>query len=196
MNRLDSRLADLLGPVRDVAVGSLLEALARRLDAGAEVEAEPMRRDAEGRVQRDGTLMLPRRGDLRVATGGCRLIQRVESPAPLIFAPVTLVEADGFVTTLAPFRWDAAAIVAEAAQPRPNWAPVRRWFLEWFQSRYADVAPDLAGAVHSLTGPEPAGLRWRFTVDLGSAPIECISDLIGAFVATGAGRIQIGEAQD
>ncbi|MDT8345048.1 MAG: hypothetical protein RQ752_11535, partial [Thermohalobaculum sp.] len=70
MNRLDSRLADLLGPVRDVAVGSLLEALARRLDAGAEVDAEPMRRDADGRVQRDGALMLPRRGDLRVATGG------------------------------------------------------------------------------------------------------------------------------
>ncbi|MCL5776700.1 hypothetical protein M1105_06830 [Limibaculum sp. FT325] len=195
MNRLDSRLADLLGPVRDVTVGALLEVLARRLDSGAEIEAEPMQREGEGRVARDGTLQLPRRGDLRVTAGGRSLVERVASPAPLAFAPVTLVEADGFVTTLSPFRWDAAAIVVTAAQPRPNWAPIRRWFLEWFQSRYADVAPDLAGAVHSIDGPEKLGQQWRFTADLGSAPIECISDLIGAFVATGASRIHIGEPE-
>lgn len=196
MNRLDSRLADLLGPVRDVTVGGLLEALARRLDSGAEVEAEPMLRDAEGKVQRDGALLLPRRGDLGLRLPDRKLIERIESPDRLSFAPVTLVEADGFVTTLAPFRWDAAAIVVETAQLRPNWAPIRRWFLEWFQSRYADVAPDLAGAVHSLAGPEKAGMRWRFTADLGSAPIDCVSDLIGAFVATGASRIHIGETED
>jgi hypothetical protein len=193
MNRLDSRLADVLEPIRDMTVGGLLETLARRLETGSDVDNEPMIRDADGRVVRDGTMMLPRRGDLKVKNSSRSIIERIESDERLGFAPVTLIEPDGFVTAIGPFRWDAMEIVAEAAQPRPNWAPVRRWFLEWFQSRYSDVAPDLSGCVHSLTGPEQTETGWRFVADLGSAPIDCISDMIGAFVATGAMRIRIGD---
>ncbi|MBK0400576.1 hypothetical protein H0I76_15360 [Limibaculum sp. M0105] len=196
MTRLDARLTDLLGPIRDAAVGGLLEAMARRLEGGAEVEAEPVLHDPSGRLLRSGPLALPRRGDLRVVTANRRLIERIESPPPLDFAPITLVDAGGFVTTFAPFRWDALAIIIAAGQPRPNWAPVRHWFLEWFQTRYADVAPDLAGTVHTLDGPEKSGAQWRIMLDLGSAPVDCISDLIGAFAATGAGRMHLGSTVD
>ena len=196
MNRLDSRLADLLDPVRDLTVSGLLEALARRLDEGAEVEHEPMIRDPNGRVIREGALSLPRRGDLLVRRKRTRRVERLETRETLSFAPITLIEPDGFVTDIAPFRWDAARIGAQGAQGAPNWAPLRRWFLEWFQSRYADVAPDLAGCVHSLRGPIAVEGGWEFLADFGSAPVECISDLIGAFVAAGVSNVRIGLAQD
>lgn len=196
MNRLDTRLADVLDPVRDIAVGEILEVMARRLESGAEVAHEPMQRDAEGHVVRSGKLRLPRRGDLKITMQGRTLVQQVPCEKTLCFTPLTLIEPDGFVAVLHPFRWDAAVIHVEAAQRVPDWSPVRRWFLEWFQSRYTEVAPDLDGAVHRLSGPDPEAHGWRFEVDFGSAPIDALTDLVGAFAETGASRIQIGALED
>lgn len=192
MNRLDGRLADVLDPVRDIAVGEILETMARRLESGAQVQQEPMRRDASGQVIRTGKLSLPRRGDLQVTAGGRTLVQQVECEKMLCFEPVTLIEPDGFVAVIQPFRWDAAPVFAEGEQATPNWAPIRRWFLEWFQSRYAEVSPDLDGAVHGIEGPDEWDGGWRFRVDFGSAPIDALTDLIGAFASTGVSRIRIG----
>lgn len=192
MNRLDARLLDVLEPVRDVAVGELLEALAHRLDAGADVLAEPQIRDPAGRIRRHGPLQLPYRGDLMVARQRRKLIERIDCETILPFEPVTLVEPGGFAAVVSPFRWDAADILIETAQSQPNWAPLRHWFLEWFQSRFSDVAPDLDGAVHSLSGPEDVAGGWRVRVDFGSAPVQCVADLIAAFAETGAARIRLG----
>lgn len=196
MNRLDARLADVLEPVRDVAVAELLEVMSRRLDEGADVKAEPQARDLDGCILREGPLQLPRRGDLSITQKNRTLIQKIESHALLTFCPVTLIEPEGFVAVIAPFRWDAAQVIVQSSQSHPNWAPVRRWFLEWFQSRYSDVAPDLDGAVHCLRGPDLTPDGWRLVIDFGSAPIDCISDLIGALVQTGAGRVTISTPDD
>jgi hypothetical protein len=193
MNRLDSRLLDVLEPVRDIAVGEILEVMARRLDSGAHVIHEPMQRDADGHVTRSGKLRLPVRGDLEVTAGGRTLVQRVACEKVLNFEPLTLIEPDGFVAVLKPFRWDAADVLVEARQATPNWTPVRRWYLEWFQSRFSELAPDLDGAVHGIDGPNEVPEGWRFTVDFGSAPIEALTDMVGAFAETGAARIRIGQ---
>jgi hypothetical protein len=197
MNRLDARLMDVLEPVRDVAVGEILETMARSLDRGLDVRAEPERRTPQGAIAREGRLALPRRGDLLVIRPkGERLTRQVASETLLRFEPVTLVEPDGFVCVISPFRWDDAAVVAEAGamEGEPDWGPVRRWFLEWFQSRFSAEAPDLEGALHSLAGPEAVPGGWRFETDFGSAPVEALSDMIGAFAATGVARIRIGDA--
>ncbi|MEO1774666.1 MAG: hypothetical protein AAFS07_06920 [Pseudomonadota bacterium] len=192
MNRLDARLTDVLVPVRDIAVGEILEAMARSLDRGYDVRAEPKRRDATGHVTREGELMLPTRGDLQVRYNGHDLTEEVRTRGSLAFEPVTLVEPDGFVCVLSPFQWDNAKVLVERGEDQPDWGPVRRWFLEWFQSRFSAEAPDLDGAVHRLQGPDETGAGWLFTMDLGSAPVETLSDMIGAFAATGAARIRIG----
>lgn len=194
MNRLDARLTDVLEPVRDIAVAGILETMARSLDEGHDVRPEPKHRDARGQVAREGRLALPRRGDLLIVRSGGDLERRVETVRALRFEPVTLVEPDGFVCVITPFRWDAAAVRVEAeGAAEPDWGPVRRWYLEWFQSRFSDEAPDLEGAVHSLAGPETVPGGWEFVIDLGSAPVETLADLIGAFAATGVERIRIGE---
>lgn len=193
MNRLDPRLADLIDPVRDMAVGGILESMAAHLNAGAEVRAEPKLRDPDGTVRREGALQLPRRADLAVIKGGRTLIQRVESTPLIRFDPITILTEGGVTTTIDPFHWDAAQVRVEARQLRPSWSPLRHWYLEWFQSRYAEVAPDLDGAVHSIDGPTTWVAGWEFLIDFGSAPVQCLPDLIAALGATGASRVRLGK---
>ncbi|MEM7526808.1 MAG: hypothetical protein AAF416_03920 [Pseudomonadota bacterium] len=222
MNRLDTRIIDVLEPVRDLAVGELLETIARTLDEGHTVHAEPKARDRAGQVLREGRLALPSRRDLLVRHAGGSLTREIQGPGLLQFEPITLVEPDGFVCVIGPFRWDSALVVleraeapaapaceaaplpqgadmeaaVEAASPiaEPDWRPLRRWFLEWFQSRFSDEAPDLDGAVHAMYGPEDVPVGWRLRIDLGSAPVEALNDLVGALAATGAARVRIGES--
>jgi hypothetical protein len=186
---------DVLEPVRDIAVGEILESLAESLDRGLDVRTEPKQRTPQGGIAREGRLALPRRCDLLVRRREGDLVRQVRSEKLLRFEPVTLVEPDGFVCVITPFRWDAALVVvtAGALTHEPDWGPVRRWYLEWFQSRFTDEAPDLDGSLHRLSGPETLEDGWRFELDLGSAPVEALSDMIGAFAATGVARIRIGD---
>ncbi|MEM9783259.1 MAG: hypothetical protein AAF899_12380 [Pseudomonadota bacterium] len=200
MNRLDARLSDVLEPVRDIAVGEILETMARSLGDGHDVRAEPKSRDGHGAVTREGPLALPRRSDLLIiGNGSGDLVRQVTSDGVLNFEPVTLVEPEGFVCVIGPFRWDAMQVMGERGEREggwtPNWTPVRRWFLEWFQSRFSSEAPDLDGAVHALSGPEERSQGWHLRIDLGSAPVETVSDMIGAFADTGLSRIRIGGAR-
>ena len=189
----DPALLRLIEPLRDLAIGGILEVMARELEADAEVVPEPELRDAAGAVARSGPLNLPRRGDLAVTREGRTLIRRIESgPAPIGKSLVART-SDGFESEILPFRWDAAEVMVFAKQEQPSWAPLRRWFLEWFQSRYSEVAPDLYGAIHSLDGPRQVPGGWAFTIDFGSAPAACVIDLIGALAASGASRMRIGQ---
>lgn len=199
-------IEELAGPARDAAVGALLEAIAGELGRGAELTPEPELRDASGAVTRSGPLSLPRRADFLVIRNGRRLFRQIEgAPAgegedggdtpdrDRAGDPVALATEDGFVAEMAPFRWDAAQMTVYARQDQPDWAPLRRWFLEWFQTRHSEVAPELFGAVHSLDGPRRNGRGWIFTVDFGSAPVTCLADLISAVASTGAARMRLGQ---
>ena len=182
----------LAGPPRDQAVGGLLEALAQALDAGAEVTPEPELRDPDGTVLREGALSLPRRSDLAVTRDGAREIRELDGGAAPPGPKVALAAAGGFIAEIGPFRWDAADLRVYAGTDQPDWAPLRRWFLEWFQSRHSELAPDLLGVVHSLEGPWPKGRAWAFTLDFGSAPAGCLAALITALAECGAARMRLG----
>ena len=190
----DPALSRLIEPLRDLAIGAILEAMARELEADADVVPEPELRDAAGRVTRGGPLNLPRRGDLAVTKGGRTLMRRIESGLAPGGNSLVVQTSGGFEAEILPFRWDAAQLTVFAGQEQPNWAPLRRWFLEWFQSRYSEVAPDLYGAVHSLDGPRPVAGGWAFTVDFGSAPVVCVIALITAMAKSGAARMRIGQS--
>lgn len=193
MAQLEGRLRDVVEPLRNHGVGALLQALAEAIERGGEVEAEPIRRDGEGRVLRAGPLSLPERGDLAETRQGRRLVRRVEGSDAESFEPMTLVADGGFTTVLAPFAWERAEMVIEARQAAPDWRPVRLWFLEGFQPRMTDVAPDLAGALHALEGPRKVRGVWRMEVDFGSAPAAAFAGRVAAVAETGALRLRIGQ---
>jgi hypothetical protein len=193
MNQPDPALSRLIEPLRALAIGAILDALARELDADADVDPEPELRDASGLVARSGPLNLPSRGDLAVTKDGRTLLRRIESGPPPLGKMLVAQHSGGFEAEILPFRWDAAEITVFARQAQPDWAPLRRWFLQWFQSRYSEVAPDLYGAVHSLDGPRRVPGGWAFTIDFGSASAACIVDLTAAMTETGAERMRIGQ---
>ena len=192
MALLGGQLTGLLEPVRDLAVGRLLREIADALERGARVRQEPPIRDAEGRILRGGPLHLPRRADLAVTERGQTVLRTVETGRKLDFAPVTIEDLDGCAAEIVPFRWDAARLRVELDGGRLNFTPIRRWFLEAFQSRYGELAPDLDGAVHALFGPERSGSVWEFQCDLGSAPVDVFADMLDAFAGSGAKFLRVG----
>lgn len=189
-----SDLFGVLEPVRDLAVGQLLQEIAAALGRGASVRHEPMVRDDAGRVVRDGALHLPRRGDLEVTEDGRILMQRVRTRSRLDFEPVTIERPDGFSAVVGPFRWDAARLLVESDEETLSWTPIRRWFLEAFQSRYGELAPDLDGAAHALVGPRQVPQGAEFEIDFGSAPVAVFPDMLDAFALSGARRVVVGVA--
>lgn len=185
-------LEETLAPVRESAISALLTAQARAIEAGAEIETEPVRRDPAGVVKRQGRLRLPSRGDLSVTMDGRTLIQRVEARRVTAFPPVEVRTRSGFTGLIGPFRWEDAEIRFEARGNRPNWTPIRLWFLEWFQPRQTRLQPELAGVVHALEGPDDRDGSWQMHLDFGSAPIACVAALIETAAETGCSRLKIG----
>lgn len=186
-------LTRLVEDPRDCSVAAILEAMARALDAGADVGPEPERRDAAGRVIRSGPLHLPRRADLALSEGGRTLFCRIESLPGSPGNVAVMQTAGGFSAEIRPFRWEAAELTVLAQQEELNWMPVRCWFLEWFQSRHTELAPDLLGAVHSIDGPRQVVGGWGLTVDFGTAPTACVTELVQAIAETGAQSMRIGQ---
>ncbi len=186
-------LTRLVEDPRDRSIAAILEAMARALDAGAEVEPEPERRDAAGRVLRSGPLRLPHRADLSLSEGGRMLFCRIESRPGTPGNAAVVNTADGFSAEIQPFRWEAAEVTVLSTQEQPHWTPLRRWFLEWFQTRHTELAPDLVGAVHSIDGPRRVPGGWALTVDFGTAPAACVTELMHALEETGADSMRIGQ---
>ncbi len=193
MSISNATLLDTLTPLRDGTVQVILAALTRAIDAGAEVETEPVRRDPAGDVARNGSLALPSRGDLSVTLDGRTLIQRVEGPEPDAFDPI-IVPLDDVTGIIRPFRWEAAVLSLSGGQRELNWEPMRLWFLEWFQPRVTGLSPELSAVLHALEGPFQRGADWRIVLDLGSAPTECVPALFEAAETTGCASATLGAA--
>ena len=185
-------LSERLSAVREATLTALLEAQANALNAGAEIEAEPVKRSVSGEVRRDGPLDLPARGDLKITHDGRTLIRQVSAAHAPVFEAFQAFANPDFRAVIRPFTWDHAVLEVQSAQSQPSWTPLRHWFLEWFQSRPTELSPDLAGAAHRLDGPWSPPAGWRITVDLGSAPPDCIPALIAAIGQSGCAKLTIG----
>lgn len=185
-------LVERLSGLRQPVVAALLEAQANALNRGAEIDPEPIQRDASGVIVRSGPLNLPQRGDLATSRDGRTLIHRVETPPGPAFEPFPAYDGPDFSAQIQPFAWDNAVLDMKTNQSQPAWTALRHWFLEWFQARPTELSPELSGAVHSLQGPWRAPGRWRAVVDLGSAPTTCVPGLIAAVSQSGCASIRIG----
>jgi hypothetical protein len=185
-----------LGPMRDLHVADLLERMARAIDSGADVAPEPLARSRVGALMRTARLHLPFRRDLAVAAAARMLHPRIDTPLyPTADPRPTAICAGAFALNVTPFQWQAAEVrLMGGGADAFNWAALRLWFLEWTQPRKGDESPDLLGVAHSLSDPEtiPGGARLR--IDFGSAPVECVSELLDALVRTGADSGALGLA--
>ena len=187
-------LLGLIGPIRNLFLSQLMGRLASLRAEDFEFETEVIHRDASGAVARSDVLNLPHRTDIEIHETGTRFAVDLNDDVWKGFEPTTIWLSDAVSITLRPFAWNAVVIGFEMDGNVRQLRRLRNWYLEWFQSRLFADAPALDGAVHSLSGPEQCNGFWVMKIDLGTAPIEAMIDLLEALISSGVTEIEIGSA--
>jgi hypothetical protein len=137
---------------------------------------------------------LPQRLDIAILDRRWRArTLRVTSP-PGVFThdPFWARLPGGADISVMPFAWDHCRVVAQGVQPfRLN--RVQQWFWRWFDpgdTRDPDMS-GLHGIIHFMSVPEVDGTTASIDLDLGSAPVEALDDLLGCLLRAGAQQIQL-----
>ncbi len=86
---------------------------------------------------------------------------------------------DGVIVKVARFRWDRCVV---KLNPGPtSWSPIWKWFDSWFdiEGRHQPDDDGFESVIHAFSPPEPtADGSIVLTIDFGSAPITCVTELI------------------
>ena len=192
MTRNDDMLQAILSPARDLYLARVLEEIAAASEQDYDCDTDSERREEDGRLARFGPLKLPQRHDIRARRANRTVFYDVQNAQIMRFDPFTYVARLGGEVLISPFQWhDLCVLFALPQRPR-DWMPVRRWYLEAFQARFDEASPDFRGTIHSLSGPEraPDG-RWRLRLDLGSAPVDVLHDLVDMLTGMKASAVEL-----
>lgn len=192
MSRFSDDLEEILSPVRDLYLSRYLRRVAKSRKIGHEIVTEPRMRDKTGAIDRDGVLNLPRRSDFGLVTKKGVQHRDIGEICDMMFDPMEFDLSRDATIRVYPFCWKAFEVAFDAEDDPDRLQLVRHWYLEWFQARRLEDAEDIAGAVHSLDGPEFNGKAWSIRIDMGSAPIAAFADLMDVLVASGARHIRVG----
>ncbi|MEL6678057.1 MAG: hypothetical protein AAFQ51_05075 [Pseudomonadota bacterium] len=192
MTRTQDVLLDILNPVRDIYLSRILEEMSAALDRDFVCKTDMPRRTHGGEMLRSGALNLPERYDLYTEHNGHPRAFDVEDGLQVRFDPVFTRLKNGAPVSISPFRWNALPIYVVVGDQGTDWQPVRHWFLEAFQPRFEDDTPEFHGVIHRCHGPVAKGSGWTFEVDLGSAPVDCLTDLLTALDACHATKVSLG----
>lgn len=190
-------VSELLDRIRDLYVtpfAAAVEKLARR--PGVRVLSEAVLVNDAGEPVGAGPLGLPVRLDL-VALKDDQVTDRVavDSDRLLRFQPARFDWSDGLTVLLRPFWWDSLTVTFQGEVGSVDYGPLVAWYREWF-GEDGEGGGELLGVVHSLSDPEAVDGEVRFTIDLGSAPVEAFEGLLDAVAALGVAEVALGEADD
>ncbi len=188
------KLSDLFDAVRRPYVASFEMSL--RSMPGTRILVEPAAKEPTGSIKRLGSLHTGFRADVMLgAEGGVSPI-RLVPPTNLKFETVALENFGNYKSVLFdPFEWFYCRIRLENG--RPDWSALRGWYERWFTGDDDFVSPRDAkprGLVHCLDDPEPLGKPGQFElkVDLGTAPVDAMFELLGALNDCGSEHVWIG----
>ncbi len=80
--------------------------------------------------------------------------------------------------------------------PDPDWSMLDSWQQKWMDVNRApmDDEDGLGGVVHYLGRPVAEGGGYLYELDLGSAPVDALLELLDALVAMGAIEIEVGRS--
>jgi hypothetical protein len=179
------KLGELLDRIRDYYT----QRLRTELREAPTPVAEPAFRKKDGSLAREGPLELPLRGDL-FAHGE---MIAVDTEKMLSFDALEFLWTEELTVNLEPFKWNEVTLVLSGLGACVDWDPLVDWFEKWFDAEdRREPGPDgLRGVLHFLSDPEVEGEDVRFSVDLGSAPVEAFEELLDAADALGAPRVRI-----
>lgn len=165
---------------------------------GVHAVTEPVVRDEQGQPLRAGHFHLPTRHDATLRHEGAARAEAIHitsPPVPVPFAPVRFESPGGLHVALGPFRWDALRVFLADGSAALEWEPLLAWYEEWFKIS-EDGTGDLLLVVHSITDPVDSPEGTTFTLDLGSASIHALEELLDALAGLDVARVELGEVPD
>src|SRR5262249_28092742 len=150
---------------------------------------------AQGQVVREGVLKLPLRVDVVIIKDGeaAESLCVASDKVPSHFVPVRFeAAAGGLHVTLHPFRWDCLRVHLPDGSAGMEWAPLLAGFEEWFRVD-EDGTGDLLLAVHTISDPQEVEDGVTLTIDLGSAPVVAIDELLDALAGLDVSAVVLGD---
>ncbi|WP_426343377.1 hypothetical protein ACN9MU_20505 [Pseudoduganella sp. R-32] len=182
-------MTELFSVIRMAYAATFADAVAS--SASAHVEAA-LRRD-DGSLALDGEYDLPMRADLVPRRGSqAGKLLTVDSHTRMQFSVHTLPLPPAIVY-VAPFVWDDVALRIGGLVPQQVGAVLAPWFMDWFDAEDANRLNEegLFGVVHFASDPRPDGAMVAVELDLGSAPVQALEDLLARLAAAGARDIRL-----
>lgn len=191
-------LGQLLDEIRDYYINRFIDAINEQsLADGVTLTHEPAFCDSNGDVVTEGELAVPSRVDLLVISDGAASDSiLIDTDGILSFEPIAFNWPENDLNVdLHPFQWNWMQVRIFGLKTNADWAPIRDWFIGWFQEN--DPADgELLGGVHWLSDPEYGDDYSQLSIDLGTAPVESFEELLDAIGQMGATRVQIGQFEE
>lgn len=191
-------LGQLLDEIRDYYVNRFIDAINEQsLADGVTLTHEPAFCDSNGDVVIEGELAVPSRVDLLVISDGAASDSiLIDTDGILSFESIAFDWPENDLNVdLHPFQWNWMQVRIFGLKTNADWAPIRDWFIGWFQEN--DPADgELLGGVHWLSDPEYGDDYSQLSIDLGTAPVESFEELLDAIGQMGATRVQIGQFEE
>lgn len=188
-------LTELLEAIRQEYVDRLAFALHEaKATPGARLISEAVLRDGDGVPVRDGRLNVPQRVDAVVlADDGAVETVSVDSDKMLAgFADIRFDWPGGLAVALHPLCWDALRVHFPTGSAAMDWGPLLTWYDEWFKAD-EDGTGDLLLAVHAVTDPADDAGGVTVQIDLGSAPVGALEDLLDALAGLDVAEVVLGQ---
>jgi hypothetical protein len=191
-------LGQLLDEIRDYYINRFIDAINEQsLADGVTLTHEPAFCDSNGDVVTEGELAVPSRVDLLVISDGAVSDSiLIDTDGILSFEPIAFDWPENDLNVdLHPFQWNWMQVRIFGLKTNTDWAPIRDWFIGWFQEN--DPADgELLGGVHWLSDPEYGDDYSQLSIDLGTAPVESFEELLDAIGQMRATRVQIGQFEE
>lgn len=161
--------------------------------------------DEDGNVAVDGSLQLPVRGDLIVIRDDVVVESlQIDTEEMLSFEPIQFEWSGDLNVEMQPFQWNWLQLEITGLGPDADWETLRSWFLHWFQDE--DPTDEMLLGVHFLSDPrmlsktdsktECEEQRIQLSVDMGTAPVDALEELLDALTQIGAKSVVIGQFED
>jgi len=191
-------LGQLLDEIRDYYINRFIDAINEQsLADGVTLTHEPAFCDSNGDVVTEGELAVPSRVDLLVISDGAVSDSiLIDTDGILSFEPIAFNWPENDLNVdLHPFQWNWMQVRIFGLKTNADWAPIRDWFIGWFQEN-DPTDGELLGGVHWLSDPEYGDDYSQLSIDLGTAPVESFEELLDAIGQMGATRVQIGQFEE
>ncbi len=132
------------------------------------------------------------RPDIISGPTGDPKISRVVKDETIQFTTYETMLSKGAKLCLRPFRWDGLEVYLTGRIS--SWEPYEAWINKWLDVSEVMGLPgaDFAGVIHQASMPSEQDGRWHLVIDMGSAGLDALNELLGVFQSIGAEIIEIG----